>query len=356
MLAAGVCGTESTDLAAHGDVTTRIAGLRHTGGVLSLRITVPEGLTDDVVTLLSQADHVTSLSVLRGASLIPPGDVVTADVAREGANPLIDALRALGVHREGTVRIEGVDTWLSRSAFEAEREAPGASADAVVWAQVGNRAYEDSELNWTYLSFMILATLIAGIAIVLDSSILVIGAMVLGPEFGPVAAIGVALVRRRVHLLVLATRTLVLGFAAGILVTFLAGLGGRWLGWVTSEDILGERPETEFIYTPDRWSFIVAIIAAAAGVLSLTSARTGGLSGVFISVTTVPAAGNVALGLAFGAWHEVWGSLSQLAVNLSGMAVAGWATLAMQQLVWSRMPARRRTLLGGRTVIGRPPE
>jgi hypothetical protein len=42
------------------------------------------------------------------------------------------------------------------------------------------------------------------------------------------------------------------------------------------------------------------LIAGAAGVLSLTSAKTGGLSGVFISVTTIPAAGNVALGLAFG--------------------------------------------------------
>ena len=78
----------------------------------------------------------------------------------------------------------------------------------MVWTQVGSRAYDDSELNWTYLSFMVLATLIAGVAIVLDSSILVIGAMVLGPEFGPIAAIGVALVRRRTHLLAIATRTL----------------------------------------------------------------------------------------------------------------------------------------------------
>lgn len=322
--------------------------------MLSLRISVPAGLTDDVVTLLSEADHVTGLSVVRGASVIPPGDVVTADVAREGANPVIDALRDLGVHHEGTVRIDRVETWLSHPAFDAERNAPGASADAVVWTQVGNRAYEDSELNWTYLTFMVLATLIAGIAIVLDSAILVIGAMVLGPEFGPIAAIGVALVRKRVALLAIATRTLVLGFAAGILATFLAGLAGRGLGWVTAEDILGERPQTAFIYTPDRWSFIVAIIAAAAGVLSLTSARTGGLAGVFISVTTVPAAGNISLGLAFGAWHEVRGSLTQLTLNLVAMAVAGWATLAFQQLVWSRVPARRRTLIGGRAVIGRP--
>jgi uncharacterized hydrophobic protein (TIGR00271 family) len=323
--------------------------------VLSLRISVPEALTDAVVEVLRGSEVVTGLSVLRGASLIPPGDVVTADVAREGSNPVIDALRDLGVHEEGTVRIDPVDTWLSHAAFEAEREAPGASADAVVWTQVGSRAYEDSELNWTYLSFMVLATLIAGVAIIVDSSILVIGAMVLGPEFGPIAAIGVALVLRRSHLLVVAARTLLLGFAAGILATFLAGLSGRALGWVTYEDVAGPRPQTSFIYHPNRWTFVVAVIAAAAGVLSLTSARTGGLSGVFISVTTVPAAGNIALGLAFGAWHEVWGSAAQLGLNLVAMSLAGWATLALQQRVWARVPARRRTVFGGRSLMGRPP-
>jgi uncharacterized hydrophobic protein (TIGR00271 family) len=314
--------------------------------VLSLRLSVPGHLTDDVLRLLREDEYVTGLAVVRGASILPPGDVVTADVAREGANPVIDGLRALGVPVEGTIRVEPVSTWLSRPAFDAERRAPGASADAVVWTEVGSRAYAESELNWTYLSFMVLATLIAGVAIVLDSPILVIGAMVLGPEFGPIAAIALALVRRRAHLLRLATRTLLLGFAAGIAVTFVVGLLGRWLGWVTVEDLVTQRRATAFIYHPDRWSVVVAVVAAAAGVLSLTSARTGGLAGVFISVTTVPAAGNVALGLAFGAWGEVVGSGAQLAVNLVAMAVAGAVTLWLQQLVWSRVRVRRRTMIG----------
>ncbi|PKW28027.1 DUF389 domain-containing protein [Phycicoccus duodecadis] len=322
--------------------------------MLSLSISVPARLTDDVLAVLQRDDYVTGLAVMRGASILPPGDVVTADIAREGANPVLDALRELGVHEEGTIRVERVATWLSQSGLDAERRAPGASADAVVWTEVGARAYEDSELNWTYLSFMVLATLIAGIAIVLDSPILVIGAMVLGPEFGPVAAVGLALVRRKGHLLGLAVRTLVLGFVAGIVMTFLASLLGRALGWVTYQDVVGSRPGTAFIYTPDKWSFVVAVVAAAAGVLSLTSDRTGGLSGVFISVTTVPAAGNVALGLAFGAWHEVGGSLAQLGLNLTGMAAAGWLTLLAQQTVWARVPARRRTLVGGLGLLGHP--
>jgi uncharacterized hydrophobic protein (TIGR00271 family) len=294
--------------------------------------------------VLEEDSAVSGLAVLRGASVRPRGDLLLADVAREGANEVIDRLRALGVHRQGTIHVEPVRTWISQAGFEAEQRTPGSSADSVVWSDVVQRAYEESELNWTYLSFMTLATVIAAIAIVLDSQVLVIGAMVLGPEFVAIAALGLALVRRRFTLFGLAARTLVVGFLVAMALTTLLALQARALGWIDIDDVTGARPDTGFIYTPDRWSFIVALIAAAAGVLSLTSAKVGGLSGVFISVTTVPAAGNVALATAFGAWHEVRGSALQLLVNITGMAFAGWATLALQQAVWSRVSLRRARL------------
>jgi hypothetical protein len=184
--------------------------------MLHLRIALPPALSSPVLRVLRDDPAVSSLSHLPGAVIQPEGDLVFADVAREAANEVIDRLRALGVHRDGTIQVEPVRTWLSRSGFEAERRTPGSSADSVVWAEVTQRAYEESELNWTYLSFMSLATLLAGIAIVLDSQILVIGAMVLGPEFTAVAALGLALVRRRSALLWFAARTPVIGFGVAI--------------------------------------------------------------------------------------------------------------------------------------------
>ena len=323
--------------------------------MLRLTATIPSDLTEEVTRVLSDSSAVSTLSVLRGAAVRPVGDVVHADVAREGVNAIVESLRDLGVHEGGTLQLEPVSTWISRAGFEADEKTPGSSADAVVWAEVAQRSYEESELNWTFLSFMSLATLIAGIAIVLDTQILVIGAMVLGPEFGAVAALGVALVRRRPLLLAVAARALAVGFAVAIAVTCVAALIGRALGWVTIQDITGQRPATAFIYTPDKWSFIVAVLAAAAGVLSLTSARVTGLSGVFISVTTIPAAGNVALGLAFGAWGEVRGSGLQLVVNIIGMALAGWITLALQRAIWSRVPAPKSHSRLNRHVHAEPP-
>lgn len=310
-----------------------------------LRITSPAHLTDAVLEAFAGDPAVSQLAVLRGASLEPAGDIVLADVAREATNELIDHLDALGVPEHGTIHIEPVTAWVSRAGFDAERHTPGSSADAVVWADVTQRAYEEAELNWTYLAFMTLATLLASIAIIVDSQVLVIGAMVLGPEFVPIAALGLALVRRRSTLFGLAARTLIIGFAVAITATTLAAFAARALGWVVADDVTGERPGTAFIYSPDKWSFIVALIAAAAGVLSLTSAKVGGLSGVFISVTTVPAAGNVALGLAFAAWDEVSGSAIQLALNISGMVVAGWATLALQHVIWNRKARHRERAL-----------
>ncbi len=313
--------------------------------MLNLRIVAPAKLTDAVVQILEEDPRVSSLAVLRAAAIRPTGDLVFADIPREAANDVITRLRAVGLHREGTIEIQPVSTWLSRAGFDAEVAAPGSSADAVVWAEVTQRSYEETELNWTYLTFMTLATIIAAIAIVVDSQILVIGGMVLGPEFGAIAALGVALVRRRFALLGLAVRTLIVGFVVAIAMTTVIALAGRALGWITLDNVTGPRPHTDFIYTPDRWSFIIAVIAATAGVLSLTSRKASGLTGVFISVTTVPAGGNIALGIAFGASEAIWGSTLQLLVNISGMAVAGWAALALQHAVWSRVSVRRATAL-----------
>ena len=84
------------------------------------------------------------------------------------------------------------------------------------------------------------------------------------------------------------------------------------------------------------WSFVVALMAGVAGTLALTTAKSGPLVGVFISVTTVPAAGTVALCVGTGVWHEIAPALAQLVVNLVGMIVAGTLTLLAQRAYWVR--------------------
>ena len=306
--------------------------------MITVRVCCPADLSSQVTALLAGNPAASTLVVHAGASLSPLGDVIEADLPREAINPVVDALMALGVQEQGTIQLIPVNTWVSQRGLEAEGRARGASADAVVWTDVVERAYDESSITWTYLSFMVLATLLAAIAVVTDSVILVIGAMVLGPEFVPIAALGIGLVRKRANLFKQALRTLLIGFAVSITAVAALAAIGRLFGVIEYDDLLTtSRPGTAFIYSPNVWSLTIAIIAGAAGVLALTSAKSGGLVGVFISVTTIPASGNIALALVFGIWAEVWGSTLTLLINITGMALAGWVTLAIQQRVWNRV-------------------
>jgi uncharacterized hydrophobic protein (TIGR00271 family) len=305
---------------------------------MQLRVTVPPDRTDPVLALFEDSPGTAHLAVLRGASVAPAGDLVLADVARESADGLVEALKDLGIDRDGGIALVTVDAAASSAARRAEERAPGDGADAVVWEQVVRTTDADSTLSVSYLAFLTIATLLAAAAIVNDSAILVIGAMVLGPEFAPLAGLAVALVHGRRRIARNAAVSLVVGFVVAIGVTALFALIGRWLGWYGTELLTADRPETGFITAPDRWSVVVAVLAGIAGVLSLTSAKSGALVGVFISVTTVPAAADMALSLALGGATEFTRAATQLGINLAGILVAATATLALQKALWRRMP------------------
>ncbi|MFI7461215.1 DUF389 domain-containing protein [Nonomuraea sp. NPDC049646] len=305
--------------------------------MLHLRLIIPAERTDEAVALLQECTGVTNVIVLPGAAREPAGDVVLCDAAREAANEVISRLK--WVEDVGSIAIEQVDLSLSRAATAAVEEAPGDPDDAVVWEELAHKVSSESRITWAYLAFLAIATQLAGIGVLQNSPILIVGAMVLGPEFGAIAAICFGLLHRRWRLIISSFRTLVVGFTVAIAVTFACALVSTWLGWIT-ENNLGATSEVHFIVTPDKWSFIVALLAGAAGVLSVTAGKSSALIGVFISVTTVPAAGYLAVALALGDWKEVSGSVSQLAVNILGMVISGTATLVVQRKFWPQVGQR----------------
>ncbi|MEU8304475.1 DUF389 domain-containing protein [Actinomadura sp. NPDC048955] len=317
--------------------------------MLHLRAIVPAERTEAVCKELAACAGATNVVVIEGAARAPRGDLVTADIARESANEVLDALRALDVDRDGSIALDKVDLTLSDRAETAKDLAPGHGDDAVVWEELDRQVSEGTALTWSFVAFLVLATQLAAIAALIDSPVLVVGAMVLGPEFAAIAAICYGLVRLQPGRIVQAVRALAVGFAVAIAVTYVCALAARWTGVIELDRLPDDRPLTAFIYSPDRWSFIVALLAGAAGVLSLTAGKSSALVGVFISVTTVPAAGNLAVAMALKHGSEINGSLLQLGVNVAGMIIAGTLTLLLQRAVWAvvlRQRGRRNAMRG----------
>ena len=177
---------------------------------------------------------------------------------------------------------------------------------------------------------------------VTDSPVTVVGAMVVGPEFGPLAALAVALVRRgwtspgaRRSRCWSASRSRWSSRRSFVLV-------GEAVGWITLATPRAAH-EVDFIFQVGPLSFVVALLAGAAGMLSLVSAKSAALVGVFISVTTVPAAGFAVVAATVGDWDVAAKSAAQLGVNLAGITLAGVLVLWVYLRLTSHHRAVRRT-------------
>ncbi len=301
--------------------------------MLHLRLIVAPELADPVVEGLCATAGVAHVVHIPDVATSPRGHVVLCDVVREAANEVIEWLQDQNVHHRGAITVETVEAVVSDAAAVAEAEAPGHGTDALIWEEVESRAREDAELTVSFLLFMAIAAVIAAVGILADSPILIVGAMVVGPDYAPLSALCVAVARRRWDNASRAGRTLGLGLLAASGAALTASVAFRATGLGPGYYELEDRTLTTFISHPDGMAAVVAVLAGVVGMLSLTEDRSGATIGVLVSVTTIPAVANVGVATAYGEWGELGGAFFQLAINLAGLIVAGIVTLVVQSRV-----------------------
>jgi uncharacterized hydrophobic protein (TIGR00271 family) len=316
--------------------------------MLHLRLIVPNDLTVAVLERLTATPGVAHIVRGSGSATQPDGDVLMCDVAREAANEVVEWLQSQGVHRRGAITLEALEASVSDAALQAEALAPGHGTDALVWQELESLTHVEAALTVSFLAFMAVASIIAAVGILLDSPILVIGGMAVSPEYGPLAALCVAIVRRRAGPVGVAAGTLSMGLIVAGTTALIATVLFRVTDLAPDRYALGDRQLTSFIAQPNGMAVVVAVLAGAVGMLSLTEARRGALVGVLISVTTLPAVSNIGVATAYQQWSEVSGAAQQLALNVAGLLVAGVLTLVIQARITTR-PRRRRILVAAAT-------
>ncbi|MCC6438065.1 MAG: DUF389 domain-containing protein [Acidimicrobiales bacterium] len=316
--------------------------------MLHVRLIVPAELRGTVTTRLEGDATVCHLTVLahqarlNGSEVLSDADLFLFDVPLESANALLEDLKAAGLHERGGIVLHRIDTTLSATAEHAERIAHGSPSEAVIWDEISARVGMEATLSPSYLAFLLVATLIAAIAVLTDSPVLVIGAMVVGPEFGPLAAVMLALHRRRWADAGRASWTLLAGFLLAGLLSAAMTAALDLLDAVPAAYVAGATQFTRFISHPDLFSVLVALLAGVAGVLSLTEGKAGTLVGVLISVTTIPALANIGVAAALNHGSEAIGALVQLAVNVGCLLLVGVVTLGVQARLLRGHGRRRR--------------
>lgn len=297
--------------------------------LLHIRVVAPESQRAEVIGFVETHGATCHVVVQLDAARQPRGDMISFDVAREASNDVIDALRLLGLEEHGAIIVFHTELAISATAELAHIEAPGEPDETVIWDEVTVALRNAVAVTFPFLAFFVVAAIIAAVGVITDSAVLIVGAMVVGPEYGSLASVAFGLHRRDVGLVWRGATCFAVGAAAAIVAAALTALLVRAVDQVPERFTLGDRPMTDFITNPDVFTVLVAMAAAVAGMLALTQGRAGTLVGVLISVTTLPAIAEIGVGLAFTRRREVLGALAQLGINLACLIVVGVATLAV---------------------------
>jgi uncharacterized hydrophobic protein (TIGR00271 family) len=308
--------------------------------VIHLRVVSPPDLTGNLMPMLHSEPAVMNLTVLPGAVTHPDGDAVHFDVLHGAANDVIGRLRGLGVDQRGSIVLENVDTSISALADRAAARRGRYHEFTPVWAEVEARIALEGTFPPSWFALLVIAGLIGAVGILTNSQILIVGAMVVGPEYGAILSLAFGVDGRDSSRVLRSVAALVVGFTLAVAGALLLSLIIRGAGLTPKAYDLGVRPVSNLIDTPNWFSFIVALLAGVVGVVSLTEARSSTLIGVFISVTTIPAASDTGVSLAFGSDSEARGSVLQLLLNVTVLALVAIAGLPVQRAIWRRAAHR----------------
>ena len=167
------------------------------------------------------------------------------------------------------------------------------------------KVYEDlshgSNPQGAFFFLVAVSTLIAAFGLVMDSTAVVIGAMLVAPLMTPILGLALALVRGDPHLLGLAVRSEVLGVIVSILAGALLGMSLP-LHFEATPEMLART-------TPNLLDLLVAIFAGLAGAYALVNERLSPvLPGVAISTAIVPPLANSGMCISLGAYNGALGS------------------------------------------------
>jgi uncharacterized hydrophobic protein (TIGR00271 family) len=305
--------------------------------MIHVRVVSPPDVTPQLQALLVSDTGVMNLTVVDGTMHNPDGDAIQFDVLRGRVNDLIARMQGLGVAQRGSIILEPVSTSLSSVASQAQRGRPRFDEYAPVWEEVDASIRADGWFPPSWYGLLVIAGLIAAVGLLTNSQILIVGAMVVGPEYGAIVALAYAVTKHDAGTVRRGAFALTVGFALAVVAALLLGLIVRAAGLEPKLFHLGVRPVSSLINTPDWFSIIVAVLAGVVGVISLTEARTKTLIGVFISVTTIPAAADIGVSLAFGSNPEALGSLEQLLLNVFLLAAVAIVGIPTQRILWRRL-------------------
>lgn len=199
------------------------------------------------------------------------------------------------------------------------------------------------EFRGTNLWVLIFAILLASIGLNVNSTAVIVGAMLISPLMGPIMALGYgagindsALMKSSFFNLGLAVFLSLLASTAYFLISPLSQAHSELLARTT----------------PTIWDVLIALFGGLAGVIGVTRrVKSNVLSGVAIATALMPPLCTAGYGLAVGNWPYFFGAIYLFTINSVFIAIATWGMVRQMQIPSVTLLAGH-SILKRRTVVG----
>ena len=180
---------------------------------------------------------------------------------------------------------------------------------------------EEGKVNSVYITLLILSTMIATFGLFINSSSVVIGAMLLAPLMQPIVSLSMGVLRQDTGLEINGAKSIFWGV--------LAVLGTAAIIAMFTPI---ERMTTEMAgrLSPTILDLFVAIVSGiAAAYVKSNEKILGALAGVAIAVALVPPIAVAGIGLGWGNWHMFMMAFLLFTTNLVGIVLAAALTFVL---------------------------
>jgi hypothetical protein len=283
-------------------------------------IVVSSDATDALVDELRDTAGVVRLSVLRGASVQPPGDVVSVEALNRGADAVLLAVKRACDDGPLSVSSSQVSSLSDRDhAVEVDRD-----IDVSTWEDASTALRHHSQVSVNFVALMAVGGVLASCALFSSSTTqasAVIAAGVIAPGFEPLARLGLGLVLRQRGLVLRGLRSILVGYlillAAGAATMLVIKAAGGDL----AQRFLHNHQVLELAH-PSSVALIVSACGAIAGAIMIAAHRVTLLAGPLIALQLIPAGAMTGMALALGHGDLAARGLARVGEDMA-MVIAG---------------------------------
>lgn len=267
----------------------------------SLTVSLPTDYTDLLISQLKPLDCIVGLSVQRGGSIKPVGDILTLHVLNKGID---EALRRITAVCSETAY--SIVTAEQASLIDPEQKSLiEDDIDEAIWEEMETGLRHQARVTGNYLSIMALGGAMAAVGLVSDpvpQVIAFVAASVIAPGFEPIAKIPMGLVLKNFHMVKRGTKSALMGYGSLILASALTFALLRWLG-ATTVDEFSQNQATIMMSHPSVKDIIVSICGTLSGAIIIASYRRSIIAGALMAMVIISAAAMIGAAIACGQWN-----------------------------------------------------